>query len=130
CRGREGNAYPWGNDLAKAPALRTPTSKQSDDAGAWDVALLYRLYRKLTVPVDCPDPVASPNGIAHMYDNVSEITATVDVAKRDVIMLGRCYADPPGRPTLGQASSFPLAKVSLRHGFRCACSAARSTDTR
>lgn len=123
-RGPEGRDFPWGNDPAAAPPLKRLSEADADAAAAWDLKARYEVYRRNAAPVTTPDPLATANAILHLYGNVGEWTSTYDVALGDAYVLGRTYADPPTRPALGNASTFPANRISEKYGFRCARSAA------
>ncbi|MFZ4575107.1 MAG: hypothetical protein ACOYN0_11960, partial [Phycisphaerales bacterium] len=62
--------------------------------------------------------------IHHLYDNVREISGTLDLPRKDVAVLGRCWADSPRYNDMARVWTVPLNASSFKNGFRCAKSAA------
>ncbi len=129
-RGSEGRLYPWGND---DPASRikfdVPLSEREDAASAASTPRRSRAYRNNTVAVHSdPGPDLTPNGLAFMFGNVWEVTASIQrrngEAEWELLDKGRAWSDPPSNMTLKTDSTFPWSAIhEARYGFRCARSA-------
>jgi serine/threonine protein kinase/formylglycine-generating enzyme required for sulfatase activity len=89
-----------------------------------DPADLCMIYRELSANVDSVDPFQTPAGVAHLYDNVREITSGIDIENLDGIAKGRSWLDDPVHAPLSQVWTFPLSEADFDRGFRCARSAA------
>ena len=78
------------------------------------------------------DPLrrANADAVVHLYDNVREISGTLDLPRKDVAVLGRCWADSPRYNDLARVWTVPLSASSFKNGFRCAKSAAPPNDSR
>jgi len=124
-RTKNGWAYPWGDQWEDRPAFPTIALADLEKARySWDEGALYHLHCDQTVGVASKDECATPAGLLHGFDNVRELTSSIVLSKRDVIIMGRGWADPPKYSTLGQASTSPIDAKSFENGFRCARSAA------
>ena len=108
----EGTAAPQEPTIAMLRAREGATS----DALAIEFA-------RFAAPVDAMDPYALPNGMAHAFGNVREITATVLFESRAVVIKGRCVWDFPQGTDFSRIGLAPLGTGAIDHGFRCARSA-------
>ncbi|MBL9121893.1 MAG: SUMF1/EgtB/PvdO family nonheme iron enzyme [Phycisphaerae bacterium] len=77
-------------------------------------------FARFMVPVDALDPYALPNGLAHAFGNVREITGTVLLESRAVVIKGRCAWDFPQSTDFSRIGLAPLGSCAVDHGFRCA----------
>lgn len=120
----DGRLHPWG---AQAP----PDLADLDVSCDWlrqlvssDEAIRWRAYEELSLDVTAPDPLAGDGRLKHTFGNVGELTATIDVRLRAVVLKGRAYLHPIGSLDLRKEFEAPLATGSSMTGFRCARSAA------
>ncbi|HWL94623.1 MAG TPA: bifunctional serine/threonine-protein kinase/formylglycine-generating enzyme family protein [Phycisphaerae bacterium] len=121
-RGPQGHLHPWGD----APAPEAPAYDPGlllDDQAA-DFETHYRLYRRQTVDCTTGSVFTDSPALTQIFGNVREITGSIVLERVDGVALGRCWIDPPKSASLTDNWSFPLDTESLKHGFRCAKSAA------
>lgn len=122
-RGAEGRLYPWGDDLTQLLSqLQVDTTDLRVNA-SWSTERRWERYRARTLDVRTTDATATPHGLAQMFGNVRELTATINEARREVVLFGRSWADPPDEATLPMYRMYPMSSYSIQLGFRCARSA-------
>ena len=122
-RGAAGDLYPGGDALPAditfdAAVYNRGTPKEIFDS-----------YAAHAMPVRTPAPWDPPGRPWHTFSNVRELTASVDVAGRDLWMVGRAWSDDPGDRTLATIYKTPIRTEenntitylgAPRSGFRCA----------
>lgn len=104
-------------------AAAEPTSEMLREARSSSLEGLREAFRRHAAPVTHDDPFAAPGGAAHLFGNVRELTASVDLQRRAVVIKGRAWSDPADGHDFGHLLLAPLGAGALDHGFRCARSA-------
>jgi serine/threonine protein kinase/formylglycine-generating enzyme required for sulfatase activity len=122
-RGPEGRAYAWGDRLEDGPSIRMPPPEVREQLQSPNKRTLYELYSRNTSPVAHADPATSVGALLHAFGNVRELTASIELPKRDVVIMGRGWSDSPAHTPLGYTRSYPMSAYSYMNGFRCARSA-------
>ena len=59
----------------------------------------------------------------HAFDNVYELTETVEPVHRQAVIKGGAWVDSPRYTSLADAHTYPMTARSYKLGFRCAKSA-------
>lgn len=130
-RGRTGRAYPWGMGFEVVEAGKRPGEPRVEDLLAeqsWEQGALAALFLKLAVEVSKEDMGSvevdgSGKKLMQIFGNVREMSGTLNLPRRDVAVLGRCWADGAAINDLSKVWSVPMDSYSQKHGFRCARSA-------
>jgi serine/threonine protein kinase/formylglycine-generating enzyme required for sulfatase activity len=125
-RGPRGSLYPWGSSPRDASAL--PKWDASSVAAALqnrNPQTFHNLFAALTVDCGKKDAFICASGLLQIFDNVHEITASVELETIDGLAMGRSWFDNPADSNLAQVWTFPLNQIpsACMFGFRCAKSA-------
>ncbi|MBL8880309.1 MAG: protein kinase [Phycisphaerales bacterium] len=119
--GSEGQLYPWGDDYAQRPALLViPEAEDLWRTRGFEEE--FGRYSRNTVAVSSRDSMVVPTGLTHVFGNVSEMTSSIDTARRQVYIMGRAWSDSMETITLPTGGTYLLDRYSLKVGFRCAIS--------
>ena len=117
--GTAATRFPWGDGWVDEAARLEPDPGDAIEARALSNEAMAAAYRAHIVPEQVADPLTTANGLRHAFDNVEEITSSLD-ASGEQVNKGRSWADPAKVATLHHATTAPAGTVSLRRGFRCA----------
>lgn len=133
-RGTDGRAFPWGNDASVA---ESKANVARPEEGAWEEAIddprLRRIYEEIIVPAEAmPDGLSdlTPEGLYHMYGNVSEWTDSMHFVVFDDrvepavffrIQKGEHWGMTPAH--MGDFGALKINRITstvINTGFRCA----------
>jgi serine/threonine protein kinase len=111
-RGVDGALYPSG-DTMPDDVTSFPDTDSDFDA-------IFQSYRAHVTSTRQPAAWDSRKGMWHTFSDVRELTGTVDLSARDVLIVGRAWSDPPSNWNLSTILTSPALQPMPRSGFRCA----------
>lgn len=85
-----------------------------------DARLQYERFHAGLQAVGVESDASDEDGFVHLNGNAREVTATVDLNQRSVIVVGRAWHDPPEENDPLPWGTGPLNAPLSRVGFRCA----------
>lgn len=115
-----GFVFPWGNTWDSERDDLEPNREMLAGAYLRTPAELMNNYVAFSLPVFEPTEGTSVGVMAHVFDNVREMTSTVIAPAGGMVLCGRCWVDPPQQMTLAESLIAPPEFGSFRNGFRCA----------